>query len=224
MSPRLLVPLLLALPLLACGDDDDEGGGGRSTTTTVRTTATSAPTTPTTADGEGIAELEALAQGLLITLDELAVPTFADAGYTPFEGANECGVDVDGDLPPDALVGTILRDDTRIFQQEIRVYASATAAAVGFDARVGAFACGTGGQGTAYGEPVDVNDRVGADAAFAVTATNPQIEALLVTALVSDAVVSFVFTRPPGEAPADLPDPVEVAAFGTGKILAALEG
>lgn len=208
----------------SCGDDSDDSRDG-ATDLIVTTTTEAADTTTTTEDGEGIAAVEELAQSLLITQQELAVPTFFDAGYTPFEGPNECGVDVDASHPPDVLVGTVLRDDQpRVFQQELRIYETPAAALAAFDARVGATSCGTGDQGTTYGPPTDLAAVLEADHAAEVAATHPQVEGLLITAVVGDAVVSFVFARPTGVSVDDLPDPREVAAFGIGKILAALEG
>lgn len=241
-TSRPLAAALAAALLLtaACGDDDATDAGDDTTTTTEaledETSTTIVPddeddepaddtTTTTAEDGEGIDPLEGLAQSLLITLDELAVEGFQDVGYTPTDGPNQCGVDLDAEHPNQVLVGTTLGHDQLAFQQEIRVYGSTQEAMVAFSAGVDGATCEGLPDGTTFTEPTDVTEAVGGDQAIAITATNPTTEAVVVAVLLSDSVVSFTFvSSPPGSAESlGAPNPAEVAAFGVGKIEAALE-
>ena len=161
---------------------------------------------------------------MLITLDELGNTKFSDAGYTPNEGPNACGYDLDAEHPAEVLVGATYGDEGRVFQQEIRVYATAADALEAYNAGVANTTCDAATGGLAMTGPVDVTDEVGADQAAAFTATLPSYEATLVAALVSDALVTFQFGTSTGATEAaDAPDPIDLTAFGIGKILAALE-
>lgn len=248
-ATRWAVGALLVVAAAACGDgsggasaSDDEGGStttgaAAATTTTEPVRATS---TTVAGDGEGdgadgdgghdeLADLEEghtelveFAIGLLVSPADLAGRSFEDAGYAPAEGPGGCGVDLDADHPADVLVGTTLADaDGRSITEEIRVFAGTDAAAEAFEAHRDALACGTDGAGTSFGPATDVNDVVGADAASEVAVTTEDESGATITALVADTVLTFRSTAaaatPPGV------DPREVAAFGVGKVLAALE-
>lgn len=227
---------LLTLGAAACGGDDgDDEATDESTTTTEvtdeETTTTVDDTdtteaddeTTTTVSGEGNTELEQLAQSLLITVDEVGLPGFQDLGYTPSPGPNQCGFDVDAEHPSEVVVGADYGTETLRFLQEIRVYATEEEAAAAFQAGIDGTQCAPA-DGTQISEPVDVTEPVGAQSAVAITGTQGDLEVVVVAALLSDAVVSFNFAGAPGAAEAEgAPNPVDVAAFGIGKIKAAFE-
>lgn len=244
-APTTAVAAVLALAvLIGCGRDSTDDDGAGETTTTGRREAAEATTTTsdrdrttTTTDGvestsstvddlggEGLGDLDALVPSLLITLDELAVEGFEDLGFTPNPGPDACGSDVDADHPAEVTVGTTLGMNELSVTETIRVYPTAQAAAAAQLAFVNSLSCDVHPPDVTVSEVTDVNPRVGADEAAAITATGPDIEATLVVARVGDAVVSFTFAGTPGAAAAaGAPDPIDVAAFGVGKILAALE-
>lgn len=204
----------LVLVLSACGSDDD----GDETTTT------GGDETTTTVDDEGISPLEDLAQSLLVTVDELGIADFQDAGYNPEQGPNQCGYDLDAEYPAEVLVGTTLGNSQLVFEQEIRVYPTSLEAQVAYASGVDGATCDDLPDGTTFGEQIDLTEQVGGDSATGITVTSPALEGVVVVVLVSDAVVSFTFVGAPGAAEASgAPNPAEVAAFGVGKILAALE-
>jgi len=227
----------LALALGACGDDESAGDPATTTTaadagddgtTTTTTGAQPEASTTTAVSEEGPGAVESVLQQLLVTAGEIGEPSFADVGYAPTDGPNVCGVDVDADVPPAALVGTELESQPLqfAFQQELRGYASPDEAAAAFAAGREGTACGTSTDGTVtLSEPSDVTDRVGGDQAFAVAVTGDGFEGLLVAAQVRDVIATFQFVSAAGaEEPEGLPDPIEVSAFGVGKVLAYLEG
>lgn len=227
--------------LAGCGDVGDGEVAGATTTASVVTTTTapagSTTTSPAATDGaptlgelidelaateEGQTELEQLSLELLIAPEDLGGQSFTDAGYVPSEGPNECGVDVDADHPASVLVGTGLSDaDGRSIVEELRVFADVEAATDAFEARRTAWGCGSDGAGTTFGEPTDVNEVVHADAGSEVTVVTEDQSGVVITALVGDAVLTFGVAAPAAAPPAL--DPREVAAFGVGKVLAALE-
>jgi hypothetical protein len=218
---RIVAVLAVLLAIGACGDDDADDAASRSSTTT----ATAAPATTSTTvasaeDTEGISELEALAPALLVAGAELPLVGLQDLGYAPPAGPAGCDFVLDDEVPPDLHVGTALGSNGVAFVSEaIRVYPDAATAAEAFDAAVG----NEPGCRAAYDEltgPTDVNDRIGADRAVTFTMVDRGGPTEVVYALVGDALVAFVF--PPPADPAG-PPALDVAAFGVGKILAALE-
>jgi hypothetical protein len=240
--------VLVAVLGAGCGggsDDERAGATAAPTTDEAETSTTGAPappssptTTASAGDGEaaatlaeaagegladeGDAQLADLALELLITPAELAGQTFVDTGYVPPEGAGPCGLDTDAAHPPDVLVGTALADaEGRAITQELRAYPSTDTSAEAYAAHRDALACGTDGAGTTFGPPTDVSEVVGAGAASEVTVTVEDESGVVVTALVADVVLTFRIAAP-AATPATL-DPREVAAFGVGKVLAALE-
>jgi hypothetical protein len=200
-TPKVLIVVLLALA--ACGDDGGDDGTPSSTRESV-TTASSEPDEEGLA-GEGTAVLEELAQTLLIQPAELGDAAFADQGYSPGSPVSPCG-GVGADPAPDVLAGTALASEpaATTVVEELRVYGSPEDAAAAFDGAASATApaCGTG---------VDVAAEVGADRAVAFTG-----DSTYVVALVADTVLAF-------HVAGTALDPLEVAAFGAGKVLAALE-
>ncbi len=244
-APLDLRPALIVLTaaLVACGGDGEAGDAGATTTTGRREVAEATTTTSdrdrtttttgaidgtsSTVDdlgGEGLGDLDALVPSLLITLDELAVEGFEDLGFTPSPGPDACGSDVDAEHPADVTVGTTLGANNVSVTETIRVYPATEAAAGAQVAFVNSLGCDVHSSGVTVSEVADITARVGAEEAAAITATGPDIEATLVVARVGDAVVSFTFAGTPGAAAAaGAPDPLDVAAFGLGKILAALE-
>lgn len=245
-ATRWALGAVLAVAAVACSGGDDVAteatGPAPSTTaapaTTTTTVAAPVVTTATTAapgdEGAdaGHDELSELEEGhtalvdfavdLLVGSADLAGQSFEDAGYTPTEGPGPCGTDLDADHPADVLVGTTLADaDGRRITEEIRVFAGTDEAADAFEAHRGALACGGDGAGTTFGAATDVNDVVGADAASEVAVTSEDGSGVVITALVADTVLTFRIAAP-SVTPSSL-DPREVAAFGVGKILAALE-
>lgn len=245
-TKQVVGAIVALLALVGCGDGEaDERADVQDETTTTSepatTTTRAAPrsTTSTTAapddtgtvgeladelatTEEGDTGLEQLSLELLVVPADLAGQSFVDAGYVPTEGPNGCGVDVDAVHPTSVLVGTGLADaDGRSIVEELRVYADVAAAQAAYDAHRTALACGTDGEGTTYGPAVDVNDVVGADAAEEVAVVVEDAQGVVVVALVGDAVLTFA-TSAPAATPATL-DPRELAAFGVGKVLAALE-
>ncbi|MBA2281600.1 MAG: hypothetical protein H0W25_10265 [Acidimicrobiia bacterium] len=247
-GPALAAAALTLLPLAACGSDSPLPTADETTTTAAETTTTTeAETTTTTetpdstattagdagdgSDDEGIDEIESLAQSLLVEAGEVSTDTltFEDSGYTPPDAdrPNACGApSTDSVVPPQVLVGTSLTEpaSTLVFQEEIRVYVDEAEAGEAFAAGVEALSCGTSIDGTVTIDgPTDVAEEVGGDEAVAFAVRAEAIEGVLVVVRVSDAVVLFLFTAPPGVAAEILaPDPLEVSAFGIGKILAAL--
>jgi hypothetical protein len=232
----------LVLLAAACGGDGASDDRLAATTTAAPVTTTTAPeasmtTPPAATDGgptlgeliheladteEGQTELEQLSLELLVAPEDFGGQSFADAGYVPSEGPDECGVDVDADHPPSVLVGTGLTDaDGRSIVEELRVFPDVESAAGAFEAHRTALACGTDGAGATFGEPADVNEVVHADAASEVTLVAEDRSGVVITALVGDAVLTFGVAAPAAAPPAL--DPREVAAFGVGKVLAALE-
>lgn len=191
--------------LAACGGGDD------------------APAAPnTTVSDEGIGELESLAQSLLITVEGLGDPSFTDVGYEPREGG-PCGIDVDAELPPSVLVGATFFSEDRgvVVLQEIRIYESTSAAEDAFDRAEVAHSCATSVDGlTTISDATDVTEDVGGDSARFITATGSGLHAQAVYVLVGDAVLTFGLG---GQEPTDAAEITEIAAFGTGKVLAALE-
>jgi hypothetical protein len=204
--------VLVAVAAGCAGDDappeGDAAGGGGATATTA------APTT--TADPEGIGDLEALAPELLVTAADLGAGT-EDLGYAPAPPPALCELDLDAQHPVAVHAGTTLRQGAYVLTQVVRVLDGEPAAAAAFDAWVAAEPSCRPANPPVTG-PQDVNDRVGADRAVLFRVTTRGGEAVLVVALVGDALVSFDHSVPTGG-----PDPVDVAAFGVGKILAALE-
>jgi hypothetical protein len=224
------VTALALLVVAGCGD-----GGGSADPATTTTAAADAASTSTAAasittatggtadttgttdlDGEGISELEALAGELLIRGDELGVPT-QDRGYTPALPPG-CPYDLDEDHPPDVHVGTTLHTDNGTFVEVLRVYPDTDAARAAFTAAVDNEPGCSFADRDATG-PVEVNERVGADAAVRFEAADRSGNTVRITTRVADAVVTFSLAGQVGF----VLDPVEVAAFGVGKILAALE-
>lgn len=212
------------LALAACGGDDADEAVPTTTVTTEAPPSSTATTgaepeepTTTTISDEGLGDVEAVLQQLLVRPAELGDHGFVDAGYTPDEGANACGVDVDADVPPGALVGARLQSESLqlVVQQEVRAYTSVEEAAAAFAAGREAIRCGTG-------EPTDVTTEVGGDEAFSVTFADEGSAGTLVVAQVTDVIVTFQLAAAPGADTSAL-DPLEVAAFGVGKLLAYLE-
>ena len=170
-------------------------------------------------DDEGIGDLQEVAAQLLVTADELG-DGFTDVGYVPSAEPNVCGFALDEEHPPDVLVGVRL-DGSGAFvvQQELRVYPSTEESAAAYDAAVAGTTCPP-----TVASLGDVAEEVGADAATMFSETSPTVEAITVIAVVSDTVVTFRIDGTPGESTGAAPvDPIDLAAFGTGKILAALE-
>lgn len=239
--PRPAVAALFVLALAACGDDDAGSPAGPTSTTAAATedeTTTSvagdeeAPeaTTTTAPSEEGPGAVESILQQLLVAPGEIGQGGFVDVGYTPTEGPNLCGVDVDADIAPSALVGTALESESQqlAVQQELRAYADPDQAAAAFAAGREGTSCATSTDGTrTLSEPTDVTGRVGGDEAFAVTVTGEGFDGLLVAVHVRDVIATFEFAGAgagEGGQAAGALDPVEVAAFGVGKVLAYLEG
>ncbi len=218
---RLVLPLVAALALVACGDDDAGSADATtttaaapSTTTTVATTSSSSTSTTapavtsTTEDlsGEGIGELESVLADLLIREGELGDPTLLDAGYTPPEGGGPCGVDIDSQLPPASLVGAAFEsaeNELRVLE-ELRAYDTVDDAVAAVSSLRAGPACG----GAA-----DVAAELDADEAFLVE--TPERANVVVVARVADVVAAFDVT---GET-----DQRQIAAFGIGKISAFIE-
>jgi hypothetical protein len=223
---------LLLLGAAACGGDDDGDDTADDTTTTTEaadeeTTTTTVvddeETTTTTVTDEGNLAIEQFAQSTLITLEELALEGFTDLGYTPSPGPNQCGFDIDATHPAAVVVGTDLGSDTLRFLQEVRVYETPAAAETAFQAGLEGTQC-TPEDGTQIAAPIDVTTDVDAQQAVLISATRDDLNVVVVAALLSDAVVSFNFAGAPADIEAaGAPHPVEVAAFGIGKIKAAME-
>jgi hypothetical protein len=248
-TKQVVGAIVALLALVGCGGGEaDERADVQDETTTTSAPATTTAgaadgtttTTSTTAapDGdetfgelvdddlagteEGQTELERLGLALLVVPADLVGQSFVDAGYVPEEGPNGCGIDVDADHPSSVLVGTGLVDaDGRSIVEELRVYPDVAAAQAAYEVHRTALGCGTDGAGTTFGPAVDVNDVVGADAAEEVAVVVEDAQGVVVVALVGDAVLTFA-TSAPAATPATL-DPRELAAFGVGKVLAALE-
>lgn len=221
---------LVATLVVAAGCGGGGSGGevvapdGTATTTVVPVVTTASTADPTTTvDAEGISELEALAPGLLIAAAELGIEGARDLGYAPTDTSPRCDFDLDVEHAVDVHVGTTLEAGGYTVTEIIRVLAEPGAAADAFDAWVANEGPCRPPDPEVTG-PVDVNDRVGADRAVSFTVPTRGGAAVLVVALVGDALVSFdqsgVPMAPDG---AYLLDPLDVAAFGVGKILAALE-
>jgi hypothetical protein len=222
---RSTVTALVAALALAAGCGD--GGSGAATDPTSVTTTTAAAaageattTTAATEETDGISELEALAPELLVAAAELPVAGIGDLGYSPAGSLPGCDFVLDDEVPPDLNVGTSLGANGLAFVTEvIRVYSDADAAASAFATAVAnEEPCRSHEQ--SFSGPTDVNDRIGADRAVAFSALDRGGPTEVVYALVGDALVSFEF--PPPADPTG-PPPLDVAAFGVGKILAALE-
>jgi hypothetical protein len=211
----LLLGIAGALLVVGGCSDDDTPAAQVTTTTAPAASGTSAPPeTDTTTAGalpdepgladEGIGALDELAQSLLIQEGELGDPPLADVGYTPGVTGAVCGGDVDTPHPADVLVGVVLESDTTAVVEEIRVFADADAATAAYDAIMTATGCGAASS---------VSPDVPADRAALFQAAGIGTFVLAQTA---DTVLAFHVT---GEGL----DPVEVAAFGAGKVAAALE-
>jgi hypothetical protein len=226
---RVIAAAAVLLVAAGCGGGDPtttsaSAPTGPSTTSAgPTTTTTSAPeVTTTTLDGEGISELEALAPGLLVAATELTLTGgVQDLGYTPPGPLPACDFVLDDEVPPDLHVGTSLGPSAGLTYvvEAIRVYPDEATAAAAFDAAVAnEEPCRAHQQG--FTGPTDVNDRMGADRAVSFGALDRGGATEVFYALVGDALVAFVFP-PPGDP--SQPPPTDVAAFGIGKILAALE-
>lgn len=211
------------------------GGDDGEATTTTEDAAEATSTTSATAGGdddpEGIDDLESLAQSLLVQPGEIDTETltFEDTGYVPPDegGVNACGNPLtDSVVPPAVLVGTTLTEPTSGLQllQEIRIYADEAEAGEAFDTGVEALGCGTSADGAlTLDGPIDVTEEVGGDRASAFDLEAPETEGVLVAVHLSDSVVLFLFTGSVGAAESvGAGSPLDVAAFGVGKILAAL--
>ena len=213
MRPRLpILRTITAIALAAlvaggCGDDAERADDPTSTTAAAAGATTTGVDEPGVHD-EGSGALEELAQTLLIQPAELGDPSYADVGYTPGAVAAACGGALDG-LAADVLAGASLASEplATAVVQELRVYATAAEAATAFDAAAAAGGCGAA---------ADVTTQVGADRSTAFVG-DPATAGTYVVALVADTVLAFHVL---GTAL----DPLEVAAFGAGKVLAALEG
>lgn len=224
--------LCAAAIVAGCGSDDEQSidadpSTATSTTTTAppaadSTTTTGAPDDPgdpsttTTVDGEGISELEVLAADLLVLGPELGVAA-QDLGWAP-PGPSTCGFDLDAEHAVDVVAGTTLLTDNGTFEQVLRVYPDTESAAEAYDAAVDHEAECNFESGAATG-PTDVSGEVGADAAASFSQSTRSGNLVRITTHVADAVVTFSLSGQVGF----VLDPIEVAAFGIGKILAALE-
>ena len=203
------VALLLVVALFGACSDDEPTPDAASTTTTTEVTEEEVH------DDEGVGDLQEVAAQLLVTADELGTG-FADAGYVPGTEPNACGFALDEEHPPDVLVGVRLDGGGSFAQQELRVYPNTEASAAAYDAATEGSTCPP-----AVSSLGDVADEVGADAATMFREASPTGDATTVVAVVSDTVATFRVEGPPGGAPPV--DPIDLAAFGTGKLLAALE-
>jgi hypothetical protein len=195
---------LLAAAIAACGADDASPDRRTGTTGTTIEAVVSTSTTVEARPDEGIGALETTLGDLLVTADELGDPALADLGYSPAADATPCGVDASALGAPSALVGTRVGAAGQQVLEELRAYDDLDAAA---DAVASLRA------GPACAAARDVTAEVGADQAFAAdlgTAGD-----VVIVAQVADVVAVF---RIEG-----FPAPVEVAAFGMGKVLAFLE-
>lgn len=232
-APRAAAPLLaLALApgvgLAACGDDQGGGADGTTTSAPAATTTAEAPTTTSgdaattsTTEGvdhgdedEGLAELEALVPQLLVAAADLG----SGAEEVGFRPDDEVDCSTDGDHPPDVLAGTGIAVGDQVVEEAIRVYPSADAATAAFEAWLAFPPSCTFGLGAAMGAPADGGEAIGADRSVVYeAAADGGARTTLVVALVGDALVTTSIAGIPGH------DPLEVAAFAVGKLLAALE-
>ena len=201
----LVAVVVAAVVTAGCGGDDDASDDDDAAPASTSTSA--AITTTTAADedglaGEGTGVLDELAQTLLIQAAELGDASFADAGYSP-------GAALGAVWRPRRGPGTRRpgRDRARLGVD-------------GDDGDRGApgLRLARGRRRRPLPPPpalctagTDVAAQVGADRALAFAG-----ESTYVVALVADTVLAFHVT---GTAV----DPLEAAAFGTGKVLAALE-
>jgi hypothetical protein len=195
---------VLAVLGVGCGGDDDASTPPTSAPITTTTAAVSSTFEPGL-DEEGIAALEELLPDLLVSESELGDASYVDVGYSPGAGPGPCGLDVDASIPPSALAGTNLASEplASSVQEEIRVYGSADESRMAFRSMVDASSC----------VPArDVRTETGADEATAF----PWEGGTVIVARVADTVLTFAVS---GQAL----DHLEVAAFGVGRVLAALE-
>jgi hypothetical protein len=196
--------VLVAAAVVGCGGDDASPDRQPATTGTTIEASISTSTTVGARSDEGIGALETTLGDLLVTAGELGDPALADLGYAPDDGAPPCGVDAGSLAGETALVGTRIGADGRQVLEELRAYADPNAAA-------GAVAALRAGPACAGAR--DITAEVGADQAFAVSIGGAGD--VVVVAQVADVVATF---RIEGFAA-----PVEIAAFGLGKVLAFLE-
>lgn len=200
--------MLALLLLVACGGDDDAPGAETTTSTgpTESTTSPTAAATTTTLDDEGLGDVEAVLQDLLLTPVGIGDASFADVGYAP--GVElPCGaVATDGD----ALAGTTLRSDDLglTVTEELRAYADPELASLALQAVASALTCSPGA--------ADATERMGAPALHVPLSDRP---GGVVVAQVADVLVVVIVDGPSH----DQLTPENIAATAVGSVLAYVE-
>jgi hypothetical protein len=207
--------VLVAATFLGCSGDDDDAVEATSTSssTTSSTTVDEAPVTTAGIEGEGLAEIESVAQGLLLSPSGLNDPSFVDAGYAP-DVVVPC--EPAGTTPPVTpltLAGTVLRSEARntTVIEELRVYATPESAVMAFEEAASMTPCATG---------IDSSDRMGTTARTAALIDG---NGAVTLAVVADVVV-IVFVEHAPAGPDGDATPEAVAATAIGTVLAYLEG
>ena len=197
---------------------DETTGETTEETTDATTESTTEETTGDTTD-----DVEAILQELLLTPEEVG-PTFVEDTYEGGDGTTPCGINVDGQFPSIAKVGTQIdnADPAVALQEEIHVYNTDDEAQGAFNLASTGFACGTV-EGITFGDLTDVSDDLGLPS-YGITVTSEGVEGVIFLALESDAVIVLQFQQEAGADVSSLPDPTTVTKAAIDKIETLLNG
>jgi len=191
--------------------------------TTAETTETTTAETTAETTGDTTDDVEAILQELLLTPEEVG-PTFVEDTYEGGDGTTPCGINVDGQFPSIAKVGTQIdnADPAVALQEEIHVYNTDDEAQGAFNLASTGFACGTV-DGITFGDLTDVSDDFGLPS-YGITVTSEGVEGVIFLALESDAVIVLQFQQEAGADVSSLPDPTTVTKAAIDKIETLLNG
>ena len=207
--------------------DETTADTGETDATTAETTETTEDTTADTTDASGSTpssdDLESVLQQLLLTPAEVG-PTFVEDTYSGGDGTTPCGINVDGQFPSIAKVGTqiVNAEPAVALLEEIHVYDSDTEAEGAFNLASTGFGCGTV-EGITFGDLADVSDQLGLPS-YGITVTSDNVEGVIFLALESDAIVVLQFQQEAGADVSSLPDPTTVTQAAIDKIESLLNG
>lgn len=191
--------------------------------TTAKTTDETTEGTTEETSGDTTDDVETILRGLLLTPEEVG-PTFVEDTYEGGDGTTPCGINVEGQFPSIAKVGTRIdnADPAVAMLEEIHVYNTDEEAQGAFNLASTGFACGTV-EGVTFGDLTDVSDDFGLPS-YGITVTSEGVEGVIFLALESDAVIVLQFQQEAGADVSSLPDPSTVTKAAIDKIETLLNG
>ena len=154
---------------------------------------------------------------LLLTPAEVG-PTFVEGTYEGGDGKTPCGINVEGQFPPVAKVGTEIdnAEPAVAMLEEIHVYDTDDEAEGAFNLASTGFGCGTV-EGLTFGDLTDVSEELGLPS-YAISVTTDSVEGVIFLALESDAVIVLQFQQEAGADVSTIPDPATVTKAAIDKI------